>query len=153
MQFFQADQVRGFTTGSVANPIPGRRPIARPLNDTHALQFNMPGDSPCPAASSSMQTVPSRCSFRRSGRSCGNPWRRKQAAAVRRNRSTRPVVRERYWIEFQPGEIRACNSCHGVNQQNQAGQSTPANPPQALSDLLGWWKLHGDEIFPDGFGG
>ena len=62
-----------------------------------------------------------------------------------------PVVRERYWIEFQPGEIRACNSCHGVNQTNQAGQATPVNPPLALRDLLGWWQVHDDEIFPDGF--
>jgi hypothetical protein len=40
----------------------------------------------------------------------------------------------------------------GVNQQNRAGQPTPANRPQALADLLGWWKPH-DEFFADGWGG
>lgn len=153
MQFLQADQVRGFTTGSIANPIPGRRPIARPLNDAHALQFNMPGDVGLPgsqfidADGSVALFVPAQRPIVWQSiapqASCGSS---PQPAGT-------PVVRERYWIEFQPGEIRACNSCHGVNQQNQAGQPTPVNPPQALSDLLGWWKLHGDEIFPDGFDG
>ena len=32
-----------------------------------------------------------------------------------------PVVRERYWITAQPGEVRACDGCHGVNTTNQAG--------------------------------
>jgi len=53
-----------------------------------------------------------------------------------------PVVRERYWLTFQPGEIRVCASCHGVNALDQAGQSPPANPPQALAQLLEWWKGH-----------
>jgi len=153
MQFFQADQVRGFTTGNVANAMPGRRPIARPLNDAHAVQFNMPGDNGVPgsqfidADGSVALFVPAQRPIVWQSlapqASCGSSPQPTSA----------PVVRERYWIEFQPGEIRACNSCHGVNQQNQAGQSTPMNPPQALADLLGWWKLHGDEIFPDGFGG
>jgi len=25
-----------------------------------------------------------------------------------------PVVRERYWLTFQPGEVRVCAACHGV---------------------------------------
>ena len=63
-----------------------------------------------------------------------------------------PVVRERYWIEYQPGEIRACDGCHGVNTANQAGLAAATNKPQALIDLLNWWKLHGDGIFADQFG-
>ena len=51
-----------------------------------------------------------------------------------------PVVRERYWLTFQAGEIRVCASCHGVNSLDQAGQSEPQNPPQALERLLQWWK-------------
>ena len=51
-----------------------------------------------------------------------------------------PVVRERYWLTFQPGEIRVCTSCHGLNEQDQAGQAAPTNPPQALLALLERWK-------------
>jgi hypothetical protein len=152
MQFFQADQVRGFTTGTLANPMPGRRPLPRPLNDAHALQFNMPGDVASPgsqyidADGSIALFVPAQRPMvwqsLAPASACGSS---PQPASA-------PVVRERYWIEFQPGEIRACNSCHGVNQTNQAGQTVPVNQPQALADLLDWWKLHGDRIFKDGFG-
>jgi hypothetical protein len=51
-----------------------------------------------------------------------------------------PVVRERYWVTFQPGEIRLCTSCHGLNERDQAGNATPTNPPKALLELLGRWK-------------
>ncbi len=50
------------------------------------------------------------------------------------------VVRERYWLTFQPGEIRVCGSCHGVNTTDQAGHTPPANQPQALTNLLQRWK-------------
>jgi hypothetical protein len=56
-----------------------------------------------------------------------------------------PVVRERYWITFQPGEIRVCTSCHGLNDMDQAHQSAPTNPPQALLQLLAHWKVLGTE--------
>jgi len=153
MQFFQADQVRGFTTGTIANAMPGRRPLPRPLNDTHAVQFNLPGDVAVPG-SQFVETDGSVALFVPAQRPI--VWQSlapSSACGSSPQPAGTPVVRERYWIEFQPGEIRACNSCHGVNQTNQAGQGVPANPPLALGDLLGWWKLHGDEIFPDGFGG
>jgi len=152
MQFFEADQVRGFTQSTIANPLPGRRPLPRPLNDAHALQFNMPGDLAVPgsqfidADGSVALFVPAQRPL---------VWQSLAPAAACGSSPqppSAPVVRERYWIDFQPGEIRACNSCHGVNQTNQAGQSTPTNQPQALADLLAWWKLHGDLIFKDGFG-
>ena len=38
-----------------------------------------------------------------------------------------PVVRERVWITFQPGEVRVCASCHGVNKADQAGLAAPTN--------------------------
>src|SRR6185436_3921096 len=50
------------------------------------------------------------------------------------------VVRERYWITYQPGEIRTCAVCHGLNAQNQAGGQLPTNAPTALRDLLRFWK-------------
>jgi hypothetical protein len=50
------------------------------------------------------------------------------------------VVRERYWITFQPGEIRTCASCHGVNAKDQSGLPKPQNKPEALRTLLKHWK-------------
>ena len=41
-----------------------------------------------------------------------------------------PVVRERYWLTLQPGEVRVCASCHGVNTRDQAAQAPPTNPPR-----------------------
>jgi len=154
MQFFQADQVRGFypAGGTIANPLAGRRPLARPLHDAAAVLNNMPGDSAA-AGSQFIAADGSVALFVPAGRPM--VW---QSLAPAATCATTPdpvnsvVVRERYWIEFQRGEIRACNSCHGVNQANQAGQATPVNPPQALADLLAWWKVHGDSIFIDGFG-
>jgi hypothetical protein len=54
-----------------------------------------------------------------------------------------PVVRERYWISFQPGEIRLCASCHGINTTDQAGNPPPQNKPEALRTLLKFWKSGG----------
>jgi hypothetical protein len=47
-----------------------------------------------------------------------------------------PVVRERYWLSFQAGEIRSCTSCHGVNVQDHLNQPAATNPPLALASLL-----------------
>jgi hypothetical protein len=50
------------------------------------------------------------------------------------------VVRERYWLTFQPGEIRVCTSCHGLSEFDQTGNGAPQNPPQALLTLLQFWQ-------------
>src|ERR1019366_606184 len=51
-----------------------------------------------------------------------------------------PVVRERYWLTFQPGEVRVCSACHAVNSQDQLGAPAPTNSPEALRALLRAWK-------------
>ena len=63
-----------------------------------------------------------------------------------------PVVRERYWITMQPGEIRVCDGCHGVNTLNQAGQPPAQNTATAFRELLHDVKDAVDFIFDDGFG-
>jgi hypothetical protein len=50
------------------------------------------------------------------------------------------VVRERYWLTFQPGEVRVCASCHGLSEYDQTGAGVPTDPPQALYDLLVFWQ-------------
>jgi len=52
------------------------------------------------------------------------------------------IVRERYWLTFAPGEIRTCTSCHGINEQTQAGNPAPTNTPLALVQLLNYWKTN-----------
>ena len=147
MQFFEADQVRGF--GTPANPLPGRRTMTRYLNDAQALRFN-PGGAVNPGA----QTIAADGSV-----ALFVPARRAMAWQTLSPSDTStplaansPVVRERYWIEYQPGEIRACDGCHGVNTTNQAGLLPATNTPQALIDLLTFWKQHDDLIFKDAFG-
>ena len=61
------------------------------------------------------------------------------------------VVRERYWISFQPGEVRTCKNCHGLNSVDQAGNPPPTNSPQALALLLQHWQATVPWIFGDGF--
>lgn len=60
------------------------------------------------------------------------------------------IVRERVWVTMQPGEIRACAGCHGQNSRNQAGQLTPANKPEALRQLLRYWKQNSAPISVNG---
>ena len=51
-----------------------------------------------------------------------------------------PIVRERVWVTMQPGEIRTCSGCHGENTRNQAGNVPSQAKPQALRELLRYWK-------------
>ena len=43
-------------------------------------------------------------------------------------------------ITFQPGEVRVCASCHGVNKADQAGLAAPTNKPEALRALVRYWN-------------
>jgi hypothetical protein len=124
LQIFQADQVRGY--GDVASPNPGRRILPRPM---HGADVSQP---PSGAAAGSV-ALGSDGSF---------------AAIVPAQRAltwqlvgpSGPVVRERNWVSFAPGEVRVCAACHGINKQSQTGMPAPQNPPLALKSLLTAWK-------------
>lgn len=139
MQFFQADLLRGM--GGVDHPRAGRRVLAQPLHEPAALAFMPPvGDTPTGAVrigsdGSVAALVPAQRAM---------SWQSTDAAGA-------AVVRERYWISVQPGEIRACDGCHGVNRDDQAGAPPAQNTPLALRDLLLWWRDHADAIFADDF--
>ncbi len=147
MQFFEADQVRGYIGQ------PGRRTMTRPLNDAAAVQFNFAdasngGALPTLAGAQAIRADGSVAVFVPAQRAL--TWTSLSPSSSSTPLAPdSPVVRERYWIEFQPGEIRACDGCHGVNQSNQAGQPAATNTPQALIDLL----IHWDTIFVDPLGG
>lgn len=125
-QLFQADQLRGL--GGTASPRPGRRVLARVQHD--GMGFNPPNPLG-PASSVPVAPDGSVAALVPAHRAV--TWMLTDAAGT-------GVVRERYWLTFQPGEIRLCTSCHGLSSRDQAGQGVPANEPQALRTLLSHWK-------------
>jgi Hydrazine synthase alpha subunit middle domain len=127
LQFMQADQIRG--TGGTGDPNPGRRVLAQPMHDPKAVSHNP--SSSGPAGSVAVLSDGSVAAFVPARRAM--TWQLTDAAGT-------PVVRERYWVTFQPGEVRVCTSCHGLNETDQAGQAMPTNPPKALLALLERWK-------------
>ena len=125
LQLFQGDQVRGYAAKA------GRRVLARHMHDDGGKNPPVAGAPPGSVAigedGSMAAFVPSRRAM---------SW---QLTAP----NGKPVVRERNWVSFAPGEIRVCASCHGVNTEDQAGSPPPINPPEALRSLLKVWKTYG----------
>ena len=127
LQFLQADQIRGM--GGTGSPRAGRRVLAQPMHDANAISSNP--NATGPTGSVTVSSDGSVAAFVPARRAMS--WQLTDAAGM-------PVVRERYWLTFQPGEIRVCTSCHGLNEKDQAGNPVPTNPPKALLALLERWK-------------
>lgn len=139
MQFFQGDQVRGI--GGMDGPRPGRRVLARAMHDPVAV--NPPVSNTAPEAAVRLADDGSMAAMVTTRRAL--TWQMTAEDGT-------PVVRERYWLTFQPGEIRVCASCHGLSSQSQAGQGEPQNPPEALRTLLRFWQAERQGLlFKDGF--
>ena len=120
MQFFQANLVRGIKFGS-DTPAAGRRPLAQPMSGV---------DNPLaagPAGGVSLGADGSMAVFVPAGRALS--WQLTDA-------NSEGIVLERNWLTFQPGEIRVCAACHGVNETSQTGAGLPENSPAALRTLL-----------------
>jgi len=126
LQLFQADQIRGY--GGVATPKAGRRPLAQVM---HAPKAQNPANPGAPAGSVKLGLDGSSAAFVPARRAL--TWQLTDAAG-------KAVVRERNWLSFQPGEIRTCASCHGLNTKDQAGGFNPINKPEALRTLMKYWK-------------
>lgn len=129
LQLYQADQIRG--TGlrqSTDTPRAGRRVLAQRMHDP---AVDNPPNAAGPESSVALAADGSFASF--------VPARRAMSWQLTAPDGT-PVVRERYWVTFQPGEMRTCGSCHGVNTKDQAGRAAPTNSPEALRGLLRHWK-------------
>jgi hypothetical protein len=125
LQLFQADQIRG--VGGTGSPKEGRRVLARTMHDPAVKNppTSGPAGSVAIAADGSMAAfVPARRA---------TSWQMTDPAGT-------AVVRERYWLTFQPGEVRVCSACHGVNSHDQLGNIAPQNAPEALRTLLRFWK-------------
>lgn len=125
LQFYQADQIRGI--GGTAKPRPGRRVLAQPMRDNgHNPYSGVPHATAVAPDGSAAAFVPARRAL---------TWQLTDAAH-------QPVVRERYWLTFQPGEVRVCASCHGINKTALGGQTEPQNKPEGLRQLLQLWKTN-----------
>lgn len=134
-QMLQGDQIRGI--GGTAAPTPGRRVLANWMN-LASLNLPNPGG---PVASVPIATDGSVAVLVPSQRAL--TWQSTAANGT-------PVVRERFWLTTQPGEIRTCDGCHGVNTANQANAGPALNSSLALRQLLVRWKQQTGE-FRNGF--
>ena len=132
LQIFQGDQIRGLSGCCSNTPFPGRRVLAQPLHDPAALAANL-ANTGSPTGSLTIAADGSVAAFVPARRAMS--WQLTDPNGV-------PVVRERMWVTFQPGEVRVCGSCHGVNELDQAGHPAPVNQPQALLKLLQTWKAN-----------
>jgi hypothetical protein len=133
MQYFQGDQIRGLTGGGTT-PREGRRVLAQVMHDPTAIRANgaltLPGAVTIAPDGSQAAFVPAQRAM---------TWQLTDAAG-------NGVVRERYWLTFQPGEVRVCGSCHGLNTRDQAGKPAPENEAQALYALLQTWKANNGNL-------
>ena len=128
IQFLQADQLRGYTGGGT-NPAAGRRVLATALHDPAA--DNVPDLA---GATGSVKLADD-------GSFAALVPARRAVTHQLLGTNNESVVKERYWLTYQPGEIRTCKNCHGINTADQTGiNGPPENKPQALRDLLQYWK-------------
>jgi hypothetical protein len=133
LQYLQADLLRGYTNGPNGQPLPGRRVLAMPLHATTNL--NYPSTlANAPSGGTQIMSDGSQAMIVPAGRAV--TW---QLTGTNNNDS---VVKERYWINFRPGEVRTCANCHGINAIDQLGRPPPTNPPLALRQLLRFWKTN-----------
>jgi hypothetical protein len=123
LRIFQGDLIRGITNG-VPSARNGRRVLAQPLHEPTADNPPAPNG---PSGSVALGPDGSMAALVPAQRAMS--WQLTDPQGE-------PVVNERYWVSFQPGEIRVCTSCHGSNERDQAGQLPPTNVPQALRTLL-----------------
>lgn len=130
LQIFQADLIRGMreSDGDIQE---GRRVLGQPMHSDNAAELNPEGNASTPVSSVQIAKDGSMAAL--------VPTRRALSWQLTGN-NNEAVVRERNWLTFQPGEIRVCDSCHGINSTNQAGQAMPTNAPEALRDFLAHWK-------------
>jgi len=120
MQLFQADQIRGYQN----YPTNGRRTLAQPMHDDAGSNIFFPD---APAGGVAIEPDGSVAAFVPARRALS--WQTTDSAWT-------PVVRERYWVTMQPGEIRVCAGCHGANVADQVGNPEAQNPPEALRKLM-----------------
>jgi hypothetical protein len=134
IQFLQADLRRGYLMGG-STPAEGRRVVPTPLHDTWSENVQSPG---APAGAVRLGDDGSFAAIIPAGKAM--TWHLQDNDTAKTS-----LVKERFWVTFQPGEVRTCANCHGINTSDQTGSvavpvGKPTNPPQALTTLLQYWK-------------
>ncbi len=124
LQFFQGDLIRGYSGHG-----PGRRVLAQPMHSV-ANGIN-------PVASGLAQGA---VEIAEDGSTAAFVPAQRALSWQMNNPDGAAVVRERYWLTFQPGEIRVCTTCHGINTADHTGRAEPTNSPLALARLMAHWK-------------
>ncbi len=132
LQYLQADYLRGYTYGTT-NLQPGRRVLAVPMHATTNLNYTSSQPN-APIGGTELMSDGSQATFIPANRAV--TW---QLTGTNNNDS---VVKERYWINFRPGEVRTCANCHGINAVDQLGRPAPTNAPLALRQLLRLWRTN-----------
>jgi hypothetical protein len=137
VQLYQADQIRGLTDGGTS-PIPGRRMLPQLMHDT-AFTFNNP-----------QSVVQHSVLIESDGSFAAFVPPRRAITWSLIDSDLNAVVRERYWVTTQPGEIRVCASCHGTNDEALVNvDPAPQNKSQALRLLLQYWKTSHMPLSPE----
>jgi hypothetical protein len=161
LQVFTGQQLRGKDDESNANGLVNyRRVLAQPAreilvedNTGNPRNVNPPTAVGVPASSTKVSTVDGSVAFIvQANRPItwqtidsthpGDPLERTDA-----------IVRERYWIGFQPGEMRMCPACHGGLDQDRAQSgktfaelkalgNKPDTATQSLVELLTYYKAN-----------
>lgn len=134
-QIFQADLVRGYRQGK-----PGRRVLATPLHNSaqnETIETTNMLDASAPKGSVKIAPDGSVAAFVPAVRAM--TWQTLSP-------TKEPIVRERQWITFAPGEVRTCAGCHGINGKAKSGNDVPQNKPEALRQLLRTWKADFNDL-------
>ncbi len=113
--------------------MPGRRVLAVPMHATTNFNY-VSSKNNAPPGGTEIMSDGSQATFVPANRAI--TW---QLTGTNNNDS---VVKERYWINFRPGEVRTCANCHGINAVDQIGRPAPTNEPIALHRLLQFWKTN-----------
>jgi hypothetical protein len=130
LQIFQGELLRGLGRIRGSEARPGRRALARPLPIQSPLQPANP-------------EIPGAVEIARDGSVAALAPARRALSWQLTDARGAAVVRERYWLTLQPGEVRVCGSCHGTNEFAAShGGVVPENKPEALRQLLRRWKAN-----------
>ncbi|MBI3258453.1 MAG: hypothetical protein HYZ54_03075 [Ignavibacteriae bacterium] len=130
LQLLQADQIRGRGMRTpTSSPMSGRRVLAQNMKGVKVPKPFSPASTPGAALiandGSAASYVPA---------SRGITWHLTDVAG-------KSIVKERYWVTFQKGEVRVCASCHGSNENAALPtQMTPQNKPEAFRTLIKHWR-------------
>lgn len=126
IEFFQGDLIRGYYPSYNS----GRRVIAQRL---HSVPEGVNPSGPVGSNEGSLQIA-------NDGSMAAFVPAKRALSWQMVDQQNNAVVKERYWVTFQPGEIRVCASCHGVNTTDHLGNPVPTNSPLALAQLMAYWK-------------